>query len=809
MPKRLVLLLLLVTASALAEERPKAISATPSQFLLIGAQAQQQLLVSGEYDDGIAADLTRTATYRSLDANIADVSPSGVVTPKRSGTTTIEVRAQDQIANVQVTVYRADETLAADFRTDVIAALSRAGCNQGACHGSPQGKDGFMLSLRGYDPAFDLQTLTRDAGSRRTNVLQPDASLILLKGSGRVPHGGGVRFRPSDPSYQTLRAWVEAGCSDSKPPRQLLELETYPAVRTLHPESREQQILALARFDDGTTIDVTRLAVFSTRLDPAVKVSDDGLVQFSHTGEATILVRYLQQVRSVRLRYVDRDPEYTFRGPAAHNEVDEHIFARQRSLQLQPAPPVAEEVFLRRVYLDTIGTLPTPEESREFLDSPAADKRAQLIDRLLNREEYSLFWALKWADVMRGNRNTVSQRGVHSMHRWLVSNFAQDRPLSEQAREIITAQGNTLHRPAANFFRIAPTPEEAAESFAQLFLGMRMQCAKCHNHPFESLTQSDYYGLAAYFARVKIKGKQFGLDDEIVYLDRNGEVQHPLTRRNLEPAMFGASAGAIQPEEDRRGRLADWLTSPDNRMLAKSTVNRIWFHLLGRGIVDPVDDFRETNPPSHPELLDALAQQFIDGGYRFKPVLRTILNSHTYQQSAEGPEQSRLAANPARYFTRASVRMLTAEQAIDAVSSAVGVPEKFPGYPVGTRAIELAEGAVDNHFLMAFSRPLRDAACDCAREEEPSLGESLHLLNNNSLVKKIESPESHLGKLLAEDRPTDAILEQMYLAALSRRPTAAELKLCQEHLAAVGDRRTALQDLQHALINSNEFLLRH
>jgi hypothetical protein len=804
-----LLIVLAVAPWAWSDEGPQSISVAPSEILLIGNQARQQLLVSGEYADRLAGDLTRVAAFQSADPTIAEVTPQGLVVPKKSGTTMIEVKAAGHTASTKVTVYRAEEQIPADFRTDVIAAISRAGCSQGACHGSPQGKDGFMLSLRGFDPSFDLQSLTRETGSRRTNVLQPQSSLILLKGTGRVPHQGGVRFQPGDTAYETLLSWITAGCSDSKPPRQLVELETVPSRRTLHPGSPQQQIIALARFDDGTTIDVTRLAVFSTRLDPAAGVSADGLVKFISTGEATILVRYLQQVRSVRLTYVDRDPQYAFKGPAVANEIDRQVFAKQQALQLQPSSVAGDAVFLRRVYLDTIGELPSADEAREFLDSTAPDKRAKLIDSLLERDEYASFWALKWADVMRGNRNTVSQRGVHSMHRWLVKSFAEDRPLSDLAREILTGQGNTLHHPAANFFRIAPTPDEAAESFAQLFLGVRMQCAKCHNHPFESLTQSDYYGLAAYFARVKIKGKQFGLDDEVVYLDRQGEVQHPLTRRNLEPAMFGVSAGLIAPEEDRRSRLADWLTSPSNRMLARSTVNRIWFHLLGRGIVDPVDDFRDTNPPSHPELLDALAQQFIDGGYRFKPVIRTILNSHTYQMSAEAVPQSAKAADAARYFTRASVRMLTAEQAIDAVSSAIGLPETFAGYPRGTKAIELAEGAVENHFLMAFSRPLRDAACDCAREDDPSLNEALHLLNNSELIHKIESPESRLGKLLSAGKPTGEILEQLYLAALSRRPTPAEIKLCDDHNATVGDRNAALQDLQHTLLNSNEFLLRH
>jgi hypothetical protein len=805
----MVALLLLATV-ARADEAPQSVSVAPTEVALRGARAYQHLIVTGNFDAARTADFSWTAKYESADASIAEVSATGVVVPKKDGVTTITVHCQSLTAQANVTVTGMSEPSPIDFRTDVIAAISRAGCSQGACHGSPQGKDGFRLSLRGFDPDLDIKTLTREDTSRRVNVLQPAASLILLKGSGRLPHGGGVRFAAGDPVYATLHDWIADGCANPKESRRLESLEIIPGSRVLQSGHPEQQVVAMAKFSDGTTMDVSRLAVFSTRHDPAVNVSPDGLVKFERTGEATILVRYLQQVRSVRLTYVERDPAFAFQDPGSAHEIDRHVFAKQRLLQLQPAPLASDATFLRRVYLDCIGTLPTVAEAREFLDSTEPNKREQLIDKLLERPEFAPFWAMKWADVMRGNRVTISQRGVHSLHRYLVSSFAADRPFDQLARELITGQGNTLHKPAANFFRISPTPEDAAESFAQLFLGVRMQCAKCHNHPFESLTQADYYGLAAYFARVKIKGKQFGSDDEIVYVTRQGEVQHPLTRQNLEPVAFGAPAGMLGPDDDRREKLADWLTKSDNRLFARSTVNRIWYHLMGRGIVDPVDDFRDTNPPSHPELLDALADQFVRGGYRFKPVIRSILTSRTYQLSAEQREkQSPQAADPGRYFAKSNVRMLTGEQALDAISFAIGLPETFKGYPAGTRAIELAEGAVENDFLMAFSRPVRDAACDCAREEEPSLNEVLHLLNNSDLLRKIESPQSHLGRWLKEEKPTAEILENLYLATLSRRPTEAEIKLANEHVAGSADRAAALHDLQHALLNSNEFLLRH
>lgn len=696
-----------------------------------------------------------------------------------------------------------------DFRTDVIAALSRAGCNQGACHGSPQGKNGFRLSLRGFDPDVDLHTLTRGDMGRRVDRERPENSLFLLKGTGRTAHQGGVRLVPGDPAYRVLVRWVAEGCGDAGP-SPVVRLEVTPERLRLADSVKTQQLTVRAHFKSGTIRDVTDLAVFSVNTAGCATVSPGGLVEFLRTGEAAVLVRYLDQIRSARLTYVQRDPAFVFKAPPIANDIDRHVFAKQKELQLNPAPLATDEVFLRRVYLDTIGVLPTAEEARQFLDAKAPDKRARLIDQLLGRDEYAFYWALKWADVLRGSPTTISERGVHSFHRYLVKTVAADKPMDQFARELLTGLGNTLNRPAANFYRVSRTPDDVAEAFAQLFLGVRVQCAKCHNHPFESITQTDYYGLAAYFAQVQYKGTRFGLDDEVVYLQPGREVQHPLTRKKQEPIAFGTPAGPLGPDEDRRAHLADWLTGPDNRFFAPAVVNRVWYHLLGRGIVDPVDDFRDTNPPSNPELLDALAREFVHNGYRLKPLIRTILNSHTYQLASTGaPPQSDRAADPDRYFTKASLRMLGAEQILDAISSATGVAESFKGYPPGTRALELAEGGINHPFLQAFSKPVRDVSCECAREEDPSLPQMLHLLNNAGVLDKVRSPQSHLAAALKKTDNTAALVEQVYLATLSRRPTRAEADIVLRHIDSLGDRAKGLQDLQYALLNLGEFLLRH
>lgn len=794
--------------------------AEPAQIQLHGPRSAGQVLASVADADGATADVTRQARYESANSAIAEVTAQGRISARSDGVTEVIVRHDGAEVRVPVQVTGFAEPDPIVFETDVVAALSKAGCNQGACHGSPQGKNGFRLSLRGFDPALDFMTLTHEDYGRRTNPSDPDASLVLRKGLGEVPHQGGTRFQKTSREYQILRGWIETGCKGPAPtstpqaakpngPPKLIRLQVLPAGRRLAERQPQQQLLAMAHFDNGSVRDVTDIAVFTTNEKEAAEITSNGLVTFHRTSEVAFLVRYLDRITGVRLSYLKRDADFTFQAPPEANAIDRHVFARQRELQLRPAERADDEMFLRRVFLDVTGTLPTADEARRFLESPAGDKRARLIDELLERDDYAMFWALKWADLMRGSDVTISRRGVHSFHRYLVDRFRNDRPFDEFVRETLTSLGNTLHKPGANFHRIARTPDEAAEAMAQLFLGVRIGCAKCHNHPFEAITQDDYYGFAAYFARVKFKGKQFMIDDEIVYLDRGGDVRHPTKNTNVAPAAFGESAGEVGPDDDRREKLVQWLTRKENPYFARSTVNRVWYHLFGRGIVEPVDDFRDTNPPSNPELLDELAAQFVNNGYRIKPVLRLVLNSNTYQLSWKPARQSPLAASSAPYFTNHTIRMLSAEQLLDAITTVTGVPQSFPGHPPGTRAIELAEGAIEHPFLKAFSRPVRDATCECAREDDPSLSQVIHLMNNRDVIAAIKSPESHLGKWLASGKSDDEVVELVYLSTLSRRPTPAEKELVGKYLAGSSDRAAGFHDLQHALLISNEFLLRH
>jgi hypothetical protein len=792
------------------EQAVRGISVQPAEIVLYGDRAIQRVLVTGEHGSSVESDLTPLARFEIADAAVAAVNARGVVSPRGTGQTALRVQYGERERRVWVRVVGFGQKAPIDFRTEVVAALGRGGCNQGACHGSPQGKGGFRLSLRGFDPELDYLSLTREAFGRRTDVFAPSESLVLQKASLRTAHQGGRRFQADDPAYRAFRDWIAEGCRLARSAPGLKDIQVLPARRYLHSTSPKQQLVVLARFDDHSVRDVTDLAVFSSSNEADAPVTARGLVEFRRTAETVILARYLERIVTAPLAYVRTDPNFVAAANAAGGEIDKHVFEKHRQLQLRATAGADDAVFLRRAYLDAIGTLPTLEEATRFLDSTARDKRAKLIDGLLERDEFASFWALKWADIMRGNRESITERGVHNFHRFLVRQFALDRPFDQFAREVLTSRGNSIHAPAANFYRIARTPEDAAESAAQLFLGVRIQCAKCHNHPFEAMTQKDYYGLAAFFARVQLKGQRFGLDDEVVLIADAGEVTDPIRQKVQSPYAFGKRFEHIGADRDRRRYLADWLTAADNPYFARAIANRVWAHLMGRGIVEPVDDFRETNPPSNQALLDALATAFVRGGYRLKPLVREIMNSATYQLSARPTEPaSPFGANPERYFTSATLKILTAEQIMDGICLATGVPEHYPGYPLGTRAIEIAEGEIPNQFLRAFTKPVRNDACDCARESEPSLNEVIHLVNNAELLAKIKSPDNRLALAAKAGKSDGELIELAFLATLSRRPTTAESAIALKHMAGPADRLAAVQDLQHALILSNEFLLRH
>jgi hypothetical protein len=785
---------------------PASIVAEPATALLIGPRSQQQIIVTAKYEGDTVRDLSRVSEFVSENPAVAVVGADGVVTPKANGETSIIAKVAGKETKIAVTVKDMDKPAPVQFVNHVTAALSKAGCNMGACHGSPSGKAGFRLSLRGYDPALDLETLTKEVFARRTNRLTPDDSLMLRKPVGKVPHEGGIRLAKNSQLYALLRDWIGEGLRsdpDGTPVAQ--KIQVLPERRVLTDPARNQQLVALAHFSDGTVRDVTSLAVFTSSNEEVGKVSTGGLVEAGASGETAILVRYLDQMATSHITFLKPAPDFVWTNPPENNFVDKHAFAKMKMLHILPADVCSDEEFVRRASLDATGVLPTGHEVKQFLADNDPAKRAKYIDRLLETPEFYDFWTLKLADVLRSNRKTIQEKGIHVFQRWIRDSLVQNKPFDQFVRELLVAEGNAFKNPAVNYYRVSRDPQNSVETTAQLFMGIRIQCAKCHNHPFEKWTQNDYYGLAAFFARVKYKPGQEPTD-EVVYVDRSGEVTQPRTGQQMPPKFLGGGVAEVAAGQDRRVALANWMTSPENPFFAKATVNRIWFHVMGRGIIDPPDDIRDSNPPSNEELLDALAKDFIANKHSIKHLVRTIMNSRTYQLSAETNKWNK---DDVAYFSHATVKMLTAEQLLDAICAATELPEKFAGLPLGKRAIQLPDPEVKHPFLMTFGQPNRELACECERESDSSLSQALQMINGPLVAGKLRDANNRLGKLIAANKSDAEIAQELYFATLSRAPREPELTAIANHIKASPDRRKALEDVHWALLNSKEFLFRH
>ncbi|HLN29054.1 MAG TPA: DUF1549 and DUF1553 domain-containing protein [Gemmataceae bacterium] len=794
---------------------PTALDVIPATIVLKGPRAMQQVVVSGHYADGSVRDLTPFCDFAVEGTGLAAVAPGGFLTPRRDGQATLVAKIGGQTARVSLLVKEFDKPQPISFRHEMVAALNVGGCNMGACHGTPSGKNGFRLSLRGYDPASDYIQLTRDVLGRRTDRLNPQASLIMLKPLGGVPHEGGLRFQASSVPAQVFKGWLSEGLRDDPVDLPALKgIQVLPGTRVLNEPAQWQQLAVIAHFADGSSRDVTRLTVFSTSDNAVADVSSLGLVEFQQSGEVAILCRYLDEMYSLRLTYLQTKKDFKWVSPAQNNYIDKFVFDKLKMLSIQPSELCSDQEFVRRVHLDVCGVLPTPEETNAFLASHDSNKRSRLIDKLLERPEYADFWTMKWSDVLRSDRKTIQEKGIHVFQDWLHSRMERNAPFDQIVRELLTANGSTFANPPANYYRIARDPQNLAETTAQLFFGIRMQCAKCHNHPFERWTQDDYYSMAAFFARVRQmkdpvepgSGPQAVGAAEYIYSDRGGEVVQPRTGRVMPPKYMGGPVANVPPGKDRRQVLADWLTSADNPFFAKSVVNRVWFHVVGRGIVDPVDDFRDSNPSANDELLSALAKDFVAHKFDVKYLIRVILNSRVYQLSAQTND---LNKDDNKYFSHAVTRLLTAEQLLDAICAATQMPEKYPGLPLGTHATQLPDGEINNIFLKTFGQPARELACECEREGESNLAQALQLINGPTINDKVRGPNNRLGKLLAEKKEPPEILKGLYLASLSRPPADGEIKAALEHVSKGKDKRKAWEDVQWALLNSKEFLFRH
>jgi hypothetical protein len=793
------------TSTAVSLDGLASISVYPQQVTLHGSRGRQQLVVTGLDAAGQPRDLTSVAAITSSNNGVAAIDGS-VVTAVADGTSALLIQAGPHSAAIPVTVQKAGEPAPVSFQNETIAALTKAGCNMGACHGSPSGKGGFRLSLRGYDAPFDLVTLRSEFHGRRVNAINPDESLILRKPLMELAHGGGRRLKKSDGSYHVLRNWIAEGLRpdpDNTPT--LTSISVFPEARVFQQEGRRQQLVVMGTFSDGSLRDVTPLVVFSSSNENVGRVSEHGTVDKMSRGETVILARYLDKMATSAITFLEPVPGFVWSNPPEHNFIDSAVNAKLIQLQILPSDLCTDEEFVRRAYLDATGRLPTVEEARAFLSTSDPDKRNSLIDMLVDSDDFASYQSLLLGDVLRANTKRLTSVGVHKFRLWLYEAIRNDMPYDQLTRELLTASGSAFTNPAAAYWRASRDPEDATETTAQLFMGIRMQCAKCHNHPFERWTQDNYYGVGAAFARI---GRKPGLtaDDEVVFSAKGGEVVQPRTGKAMPIHLLLTGEVQVPQDQDRREVFAAWLTEPTNPFFARAGVNRIWGQLMGRGIVEPVDDFRDSNPPSNGPLLDQLADEFARNGFSRKWAVKTIMKSRTYQLSAQ---KNALNANDELYNSHAATRMLGAEQLLDAICAVTGVPEQFPGMPLGARATELPEPPTEHYFLKVFGQPQREMACQCERGTESNLSQALQMINGPVVHNKLRDDAGRIARLIAAGKTDDEIVEELYLAALSRPPQPDEVEASRQHIAASSDRRLALEDIGWAILNGKEFLFQH
>jgi hypothetical protein len=814
-----LILALAVSAGAIAEDAPAGsstapIAVGPSSATLNGKLDRLQLQVSAP--DG-SRDLTREVQYSVAPEGLAKIDVNGQVTPLQNGEGRIVVSNGDAKNEIRLTITNAEST-DVSFAEQIVPVLTKAGCNQGACHASQYGKGNFKLSLLGFAPEQDHSQFVRDWQQRRVSFISPDESLILKKAMLEVSHGGGQRFRRGSFEHAVMLDWLKAGAAKPKKDEAHVVGMTVTPTERVYRQDESQQLRVVAKFSDGTERDVTHIAKYDSMGEGVATVNAAGLVTAVGPGQAPIMIRYQGQAL-VSLVLQPRPGEVDLSGFVASNFIDEELKKHWVRLGIKPVGLCSDEVFLRRAFLDSIGTLPSPEKIAAFLNSDAKDKRARVIDELLGltgdskrdiyNNEFSAYWSLKWGDLLRNNRNKVGDGGMWAFYNWMRASFRENKPFDQFAREIITAQGSIYANGPANYYKIATTPQDLAETTAQVFLGVRLQCAKCHHHPFEVYSQADYYGLAAYFTRVGTKGSaDFGAlgRDSVVMIKSSGSISHPRTRKTMQPTPLLGEPSNLDGVRDFRKPLAVWLTSPENKLFARNVVNRFWGYFMGEGLVEPIDDLRATNPAAIPALLDALSADFTENGYDVRKLLRAIMTSRAYQLAStplpENVESTRLQLHY-------NVKRLPAEALLDAIDHACGTQERFKGVPLGTRAIELPDSNYPSYFLDTTGRPKRVVTCECERTSDPNLAAVLHLINGDVIQRKLLDKNGRLAKFIANKTEIETAIRECYLVTYCREPSAEELKYAQEFFASAKSPTEGYQDILWALLNTPEFLFNH
>lgn len=780
----------------------------PAKISLHSAEARQQILVEETRDGRFVGQINEELEFSSSDPKVLTIK-EGVAIPVGNGTATLTAKTKRGTATAQVLVEGVDKPFEWSFRNHVQPVLMRTGCSTGACHGAAAGKNGFKLSLRGYDDDGDYRAITRHALGRRVDLFDPGRSLLLTKPTCAVAHKGGTRFETDSLEYRVISEWIAAGAPAPKPSDARIDhIEILPENAVLK-TGANQQLLVRAHFSDGHTEDVTRWARYTSAVATVATIDDNGAVKIVGNGEGAITAWYLSRIAiaTISAPYEKPVAPDVFAQAKSRNFIDELVLEKLRALNLPPSARSTDGEYMRRAYLDTIGVLPTADETRAFLADASPNKRDALIEKLFARPEFVDYWAYKWSDLLLVNSEKLNATAMWSYHNWIRRNVAANTPWDSFVRQIVTAKGSTLENGAANYFVLHEDPAEMAENTSVAFMGLSINCAKCHNHPLEKWTNNQYYGNANLFARVRMKNGA-GDGNKIIFCASEGDLVQPLTGKPQAPQPLDGKALPIDSPDDRREQLADWLVSRDNPYFSRAITNRIWANFMGTGLVELVDDLRVTNPASNEKLLSAMAKSLADNKFDLKSLMRSILQSETYQRSSQSlPENT----GDLRFYSRYYPRRIMAEVLLDAISQVTGAATEFPNYPKGWRAIQLPDSNVNSYFLKSFGRANRLTTCECERTSEPSMAQVLHISNGDTLNKKLATPDNRIGASIKEKVAPEKIIEDLYLAALSRFPTDAEKAKLLKVLAdsTEKDMRQPIEDLFWGVLSSKEFLFNH
>ena len=779
------------------------------EAILHGRDSRKQLLVTGRYSSGQLHDLTHSVTYSVAPTNVVQIDAGGFVTPIGDGAATVTVKAASgQTATLALSVDQIESQIPINFANQIVPIFTKLGCNTGACHGKATGQNGFRMSLLGFYPEEDFDFLVKEQRGRRIFPSSPEYSLLLLKSTNSLPHGGGRRLEMDSLEGELILRWIEQGTPfGSEEDRVVERIEVFPKTQTMN-RGGDQQLTVIAHYNDGSIDDVTRMVKYESNDLEMAEVTRQGVVKtLDAAGEATVMVRFQDFVSVFRARI---PLGVKFQSPPAKNFVDQHVFAKLQTLGIPPSPLCDDATFMRRVSVDINGSLPTGDAVSKFLADKDPNKRDRLIDQLLASPRYADYFANKWNSVLRNQQTPASGKTVtFGFHKFVRDSMASNMPYTQFVRRLLTASGDARANPAANWFAQVSTPVTQAEDVAQLFLGLRIQCAHCHHHPYEKWNQDDYFAMTAFFSRVKRDNGKQKKDKSMIISHNPGlaKMVNPRSGKDVLPAGLGGEPLEIDPKQDPRVKLVEWMTTPENPFFAKALVNRYWRHFFGRGIVDPEDDMRVTNPPSNPQLLAALEESFIKSNYDLKQLVRTICRSRTCQLASEPNDFN---ADDQQNFSRYYARRLNAEVLFDALNQVTNTTTKFKDLPDGTRAIQLPDNSFDNYFLSVFGRPKAETACECERSEDANLAQSLHMLNSPEIQAKLAAKGGRAELLaLDEKRPNLDKVTELYHWALGRPPKQNEIDLILSHLEDAADKKQAYEDVLWALINTKEFLFSH